>query len=130
MVWLGKAFPDWKRALLCLAVLGASVGCVSAVQAQSRLDAVFARGGIDTNQVCSGDGMGGFFSCADVSADTNNSLGVALSLLDGDSALDAIFGNSFENVACLGDGMGGFSSCADVSADRNTSLGVAPRLVG
>ena len=50
----------------------------------------------------------------------NNSLGVALGLLDGYSNLDAVFANNGEvNRVCLGDGMGGFSSCADVSADAN-----------
>jgi hypothetical protein len=88
------------------------------------LDAVFANS-TQRNRRCLGDGAGGF-ACADVSADTNASEGVALGDLDGDGNLDAVFANwGQRNRRCLGDGAGGFSACADVSADTNLSLGVA-----
>jgi hypothetical protein len=92
------------------------------------LDAVFANS-TQRNRRCLGDGAGGF-ACADVSADTNASEGVALGDLDGDGNLDAVFANfNQRNRRCLGDGAGGFA-CADVSADTNTSYGVALGLLG
>jgi len=88
-------------------------------------DTVFANAS-QVNRVCLGDGSGGFSSCSNVSADTNQSTGVAVGFIDGDSNLDAVFAN-FEQVnrVCLGDGSGGFSSCSNVSADTNQSAGVA-----
>ena len=114
--------------------LGVSLGDVNG---DTFLDAVFANSPslLDelpgTNQVCLGDGMGGF-TCSDVSADTNSSRGVALGDVNGDTFLDAIFANSPSlldelpgtNRVCLGDGVGGFT-CSDVSADSNNSYGVA-----
>jgi hypothetical protein len=92
------------------------------------LDAVFANS-TQPNRRCLGDGAGGF-ACADVSADTNASEGVALGDLDGDGNLDAVFANwGQRNRRCLGDGAGGFA-CDNVSADTNTSYGVALGLLG
>ena len=94
------------------------------------LDAVFANSpdpdqpNPGTNRICLGDGMGDF-TCSDVSADTNDSTGVALGDVNGDTLLDAVFANFDEpNRICLGDGTGGFT-CSDVSADTNNSFGVA-----
>ena len=88
------------------------------------LDLVFANGLTSTNQVCLGDGAGGF-SCVDVSTDTNDSRGVALADLNRDGAVDAVFANERKrNRVCLGDGTGGFS-CTDVSADAMNSQRVA-----
>ena len=108
------------------------------VNGDTSLDAVFAnsldlnRLNPGTNRVCLGDGTGGF-TCSDVNADTNASIGVALGDVNGDTSLDAVFANfgpSFfpfigeRNRICLGDGMGGFT-CSDVSADTNPSEGIA-----
>ncbi|MEJ2289039.1 MAG: FG-GAP-like repeat-containing protein [Deinococcales bacterium] len=46
------------------------------------LDAIFANDG-ESNRLCMGSASG-IFSCADVSTDTNNSLGVDLADVDGD----------------------------------------------
>jgi len=60
-----------------------------------------------------------------VSADTNQSSGVALGIIDGDTNLDAVFANGNQiNRVCLGDGSGGFT-CSNVDADMNGSTGVA-----
>ena len=91
----------------------------------ANLDAVFANDLFQTNRVCLGDGMGGFPSCADVSADMNASIGVALGALDDDGNLDAVFANDGENRVCLGDGVGGFSSCADVALESRGGAAVA-----
>ena len=100
------------------------------VNGDSFLDAIFANSvGFDAifvNRVCLGDGTGDF-TCSDVSADTNDSRGVALGDVNGDSFLDAVFANSGSNQpnqVCLGDGTGSFT-CSAVSADTNSSHGVA-----
>ena len=99
------------------------------VNGDTFLDAVFANGGPfpitdgEQNRVCLGDGTGGF-TCSDVSDDTNDSLGVALGDVNGDTFLDAVFADSDFNRVCLGDGTGGFT-CSDVSDDIIPSLGVA-----
>ena len=102
------------------------------VNGDTFLDTVFADSGPfpitevigEQNQICLGDGTGDF-TCSDVSTDTNDSFGVALGDVNGDTFLDAVFANFFDsNRICLGDGMGGFT-CSDVSADTNDSSGVA-----
>ena len=92
------------------------------------LDAVFGYGwqslALNRNQVCLGNGAGGF-TCSDVSTDTNHTHGVALGDVNGDSDLDAVFGNYAQrNRACLGNGAGGFT-CIDVSTDTNSTYAVA-----
>ena len=59
-----------------------------------------------------------------MSTDTNDSRDVALGFVDGDSNLDAIFGNISNNRVCLGNGAGGFT-CSNVSGDTNDSERVA-----
>jgi len=90
------------------------------------LDAVFAnQRPSQPNQVCLGDGTGGFV-CSDVNDGMFQSTSVALGLLDGDGNLDAVFGiqsNKSDRV-CFGDGSGGFD-CKPVSADVRLSRGVA-----
>ena len=106
--------------------LGVALGYVDG---DANLDAVFANGGLTTeaNQVCLGDGTGGF-TCSDVSLDNNDSAGVALGYVDGDANLDAVFANGLfvteTNRVCLGDGMGSFT-CSDVSTDTNETFEVA-----
>ena len=91
--------------------------------AHATLDAIFANFD-QPNRICLGDGMGGF-TCSDVSADTNGSLGVALGDVNGDTFLDAVFANFDQpNRVCLGDGTGGFT-CSDISADINYTSEVA-----
>ena len=46
------------------------------------LDAVFANNVGQVNRVCLGDGTGSLNNCTDVSADINDSLGVALGLVN------------------------------------------------
>lgn len=93
------------------------------VDGDGNLDAVHANHD-HRNQRCLGDGSGGF-SCADVSSDSNYTIGVALGDIDGDGNLDAVFANNGQpNRRCLGDGSGG-STCADVSSEGNDSWGVA-----
>ena len=60
--------------------------------AHASLDAVFANSSSQHNRVCLGDGTGRF-SCGDVSADTDESSGVALGDVNGDAFLDAVFAN-------------------------------------
>ena len=99
------------------------------VNGDTFLDAVFANSidfdvdAISVNRVCLGDGTGRF-TCSDVSADTNNSRGIALGDVNGDTFLDAVFANNLNNQICLGDGTGSFT-CSAVSADTNSSHGVA-----
>jgi len=80
------------------------------------LDIVIANretGGVHQNRVCLGDGAGGF-ACSDVSTDQSNTSTVALGFVDGDAALDAVFGNPGVMRVCLGDGAGAFT-CDDMS---------------
>ena len=96
--------------------------------AHATLDAVFANVGFPTtqpNRVCLGDGTGRF-TCSDLSADANASLGVALGDVNGDTSLDVVFanGDNQPNQICLGDGTGRFT-CSAVSTDRDESQGVA-----
>ena len=91
--------------------------------AHATLDTVFANSK-DPNQVCLSNGMDGF-TCSDVSADSNNSDGIALGDVNSDDLLDAVFANFLSpNRICLGDGTGGFT-CSDVSADANSSQDIA-----
>ena len=97
------------------------------VDGDTKLDAVFSNAGDAgvSNRVCLGNGSGGF-TCSDVSSDTNNSPGVALGDVNGDTKLDAVFANDAgaSNRVCLGDGSGGFT-CSDVSSDTNSTFRVA-----
>ncbi len=100
------------------------------VDGDTTLDAVFANGPtLEANRVCLGNGDGTFGTpgneCTDVSGDTNDSLGVALGFVDGDTTLDAVFANvGGSNRVCLGNGVGGFA-CSNVSGDTFSSNGVA-----
>ena len=97
------------------------------VNGDTILDAVFANDFSPLisgeNQVCLGDGTGRF-TCSDISADSNFSLGVALGDVNSDTFLDAVFANRGTNRVCLGDGTGSFT-CSDVSADADASRDVA-----
>lgn len=95
------------------------------VDGDSFLDVVLARGTetiAETNLVCLGNGTGGFTSCSDVSADLEESMGVALGLVNHDLYLDAVFANlDSENRICLGNGSGGFSSCSNIDSNTDTT---------
>ena len=91
--------------------------------AQATLDAIFANSNDQPNRVCLGDGMGRF-TCSDVSADTESSIGVALGDVNGDTFLDTVFANIPSNQVCLGDGTSRFT-CDNVSADTDANTGVA-----
>lgn len=93
------------------------------------LDLAFANrntGGGTPNTVCLVDGTG-MFTCANVSADANESEGVAAADLDGDGDNDLIFANTGSpgavNRKCINDGNGTFV-CDDVSPDTNSSFEV------
>ena len=91
------------------------------------IDVVFSNAAGEKNQVCLGDGFGGF-TCSDVSSDMNNSRDVDIGFVDADNNLDVIFSNSGINRICLGDGSGGFS-CGDVSTRTSNSWGVVLGLI-
>jgi len=90
-----------------------------------KLDLIFANDDAE-NQVCFGDGVGGFVSpCSDINSDTNRSFDVAVGDLNIDGNLDTIFANNGQiNRICLGDGAGNLS-CSNVSGDQNNTRGVA-----
>jgi hypothetical protein len=87
------------------------------------LDAVFANVG-QYNQVCLGNGQGAFTNCV-VVAGGADSLDVALSDLDRDGHLDAVFANTISNEVCLGDGDGTFAECAVLEPAISGNWGVA-----
>jgi hypothetical protein len=73
------------------------------------LDAVFANDLVSNrNQVCLGDGVGGF-ACHDI-GDAHQSVGVALGDVDQDGNVDAVFANygTADSEVCLGNGNGAF----------------------
>ncbi len=96
-------------------------------------DAVFAN--LDTfDQVCFGDGIGGFSACTDLDTDSE-SRDVGVADLDDDGNLDVVIAKTDEtmlvgvpNRVCLGDGAGSFT-CSDVATTANRSFGVELALV-
>ncbi len=98
---------------------------IGLVDADEHPDLVFALALAGRNRVCLGDGHGEF-TCSNVSADTNETLGVALGHINDDEHLDAVFANASmqRNRLCLGGGDGTFT-CQDVSDDTNQTAGVA-----
>ena len=111
-----------------LLALTLDAGTALALDSDTKLDAVFANtGGPNRRCLASGGSRFGIigFKCRDVSADTNDSRGVALGDVDGDTNLDAVFVNieGQHNRVCLGDGLQITAfTCSDVSADTNDSL--------
>ena len=98
----------------------------------ANLDVVFANFFSTPNQVCLGDGSGGFVdgggmsTCNDVNTDAFSTTDVALGFVDGDSNLDAVFANSNRpNQVCLGTGTGGFNPCSNVGGGGLVTQGVA-----
>jgi hypothetical protein len=80
----------------------------------------------EANQVCLGNGTGGFQACNDLSGAPRTTRGQAIMDLNGDGHIDVVFANTNQrNRVCLGNGSGGFSSCSDVSGDERLSIRVA-----
>lgn len=81
------------------------------------------------DRLCLNSG-GGTFSCANLSADANDSRGVASADFDGDGNFDLVFANGTRegadgvNRLCLNQGVGSFV-CSDISADAVASFEVA-----
>ncbi len=101
---------------------------VGDVNNDGHLDAVFSNGGstsIQFNQVCLGNGEGGFSSCNDIDSIPGRNFGVALGDINKDTFLDAIFavGNGASKV-CEGNGDGSFD-CSDLNNSVAVSRGVA-----
>ena len=95
--------------LFLISCLGQGVA-LGDVNGDALLDAVFANafGAANENRVCEGNGDG-TFACSDVSGDTNDTYGVALGDVNGDTILDAVFANyGDENRVCEGNGDGTF----------------------
>jgi len=106
--------------LLSLGILipsGAALGGVGGSP-----DIVVANNGTP-NRVCVNDGTGSF-TCQDISTVNDQSNDVALTDLDEDGLIDAIFANSGVNRVCINQGHYTFS-CSDVSSSSDDSQGVA-----
>jgi len=79
----------------------------------NHLDALFTQD-VGPNQLCLGDGQGGFLSCQPI-INSADSINIALGDVNHDNQIDAIFANNGrENQICFGNGQGGFSSCQTV----------------
>jgi hypothetical protein len=95
------------------------------------LDAVIGNGGGATlaneaNQVCLGNGLGGFLACNDLPDGARTTRGLAVSDLNGDQQPDVIFANYDQpNRACLGNSSGDLRDCSNISGDAHGSVRLA-----
>ncbi len=126
---MGDDFGDDEGEFII--VWGVALGSLNyenGIDDATNFDAVFSTTGV--NRVCPNGAA--VLKCQDVSADTNDSRGVAVGDVGGHSALDLVFANGgegrFNNRVCLNttEDLGALAyTCSDISSDAVRSNGVA-----
>lgn len=86
------------------------------VNHDKKTDAVFVNS--DNNQICLGNGLGGFSSCQTIG--TSPAEAVAIGDINGDQNLDVVFASA-NNQICLGSGTGHFNNCSNINGIQGTS---------
>ncbi len=107
-------------------LFAASLGITNLSLFAQPLDLVFANYSNQRNRICLNDGMSPpTYTCADVSTDAFDTIGVDIAELDGNPGADIAFANRNQrNRICLNSGVGTFT-CSDVNTQSNNSLDVA-----